>query len=538
VAFAWITNCIVNHSGCRKQLLSSQNRPRRLIAVGDEDDTVRLVKSSKLYPDALYVTLSHCWGPKGIPFKLQKSNESILFEQIPMNELSQTFKDAIAFTRRLQLLGVGYIWIDALCILQDCEEDWYDQALIMGEIYGGAFCNLAACTGSDGNSGLCPKPDGDSRRICTVKGGDSSFLSGSFTIRNKDIMGNGIRKNTILSRGWCVQELALAPRVLYFGRNHTAWDCSTLLAEETLPTHQMIREDGYGFTGRKFRYWNPDRGDWSGAIRTDTDGKTRTLDYYHAWMNIVSVYSECVLTYHTDRLIAISGVARLIRAGIGQGEEYVAGLWKNYLPFHLVWDVTGQREDYQLRPYRAPSWSWASVEGRVYNHLTNAEAIANCSSFVEASAEVDLKTADAFGSVRGAVLHVQGPVFKAFLGPRGNRTGQHLCQLFVNVDGDVNQALTAECITPNHVHLDFNYPGPEPVTVYCLLVMTTSIPGHLGGLLLVPQDEFSRPGYYIRVGVSHSLPNRLLTLARDLWRLGEQEYEELIEGGNYRISIV
>jgi hypothetical protein len=178
--------------------------------------------------------------------------------------------------------------------------------------------------------------------MCTVKGGDSSCLSGTFTVRNKDIMGNRLRNNTTLSRGWCVQELSLAPLVLYFSRNYTALDCFTLLAEDTLPTRQMINEDGYGFDGRKFRYWNRDRGDWSGAIRTDIDAKTRTLNYYHAWMNILLVYSECALTYHTDRLIAISGVARLIRAGIGQDEEYIAGLLTNYLPFHLVWDVTGQ----------------------------------------------------------------------------------------------------------------------------------------------------------------------------------------------------
>jgi hypothetical protein len=113
------------------------------------------------------------------------------------------------------------------------------------------------------------------------------------------------------------------------------------------------------------------------------------------------------------------------------------------------------------------------------------------------SAEVDLKTADAFGPVRGAVLYVQGPVFKAFLGPRGFTTARHLCKLFVNVDGDVasnnNQAGKAECITPHSVHLDFNYPGPDPVTVYSLLVMTT-IPDHLQGLLLVPQGGFSTPG--------------------------------------------
>ena len=254
IAFAWITNCVVNHLDCRRQLLESHSRPRRLIAVGDLDDDVRLCNSSALDPDALYVTLSHCWGPQGIPFKLQKGNESILSERIPMAQLSLTFTDAIKLTRRLQVLGVKYLWIDALCILQDSEEDWRDQALIMGEIYGNAFCNIAACTGSDGTSGLYPDNDGVSRRVCTLDTGTSSCLSGYFAVRDKNIMRSDAKNATILSRAWCVQELMLAPRVLYFSRSHTVWECATLLAEDSAPTRQMVLQDGYDFNGRKFKY--------------------------------------------------------------------------------------------------------------------------------------------------------------------------------------------------------------------------------------------------------------------------------------------
>ena len=258
VAYAWITDCVANHLACHKRLLKSQNRPRRLIAVGEHDEDVRLCESSKLHSDALYVTLSHCWGKRGIPVKLQQENESILSEQIPVGEISKTFRDAIHFTRRLRLLGVKYIWIDALCILQDSKEDWRQQAAIMGEIYLNAFCNLAASTGPDGTSGLYPDDDRIrmSRRVCTIQAGVGSCLTGAFNIQNRDILGSEARNNTILSRGWCVQELALAPRVLYFGRGHMAWDCSTLVAVDTMPTRPIGLRDGYGFTGRKFQYWD------------------------------------------------------------------------------------------------------------------------------------------------------------------------------------------------------------------------------------------------------------------------------------------
>jgi hypothetical protein len=80
-----------------------------LIAVGEHDEDVRLCESSKLDSDALYVTLSHCWGKKGVLVKLQQDNESILSKRIPIREISKTFKDAIHFTKRLRLLSVEYI---------------------------------------------------------------------------------------------------------------------------------------------------------------------------------------------------------------------------------------------------------------------------------------------------------------------------------------------------------------------------------------------------------------------------------------------
>lgn len=505
---------------------------------GDYSD-LHLCDSKDFDSKALYVTLSHCWGPKGVLFKLERTNHSALSERIPISALSQTFKDAIDFTRRLQVFGVKYIWIDALCIVQDSEgdEDWRDQARIMGEIYGSSFCNLAATVGPDGSSGFGLNLDRISRHVCTIKAGINSCLSGCFGIQNRDIFRSWARVDTILSRGWCVQELALAPRVLYFGRGCTAWDCSTLTAEEGAPTRQMTLKDGYAFTGRKHRGVSPQ------SITLRLYGKITDktpFEYYLVWMNIVRVYSLCALTRHTDRLIAISGIARLIHKGLGPEEEYIAGLWKQYLPFHLIWKVSvGPRENFQLWPYRAPSWSWASVDGvGVYNHLTNVEAISGCVPFIKAHAVVEFENTDQFGAIKSAVLHVQGPVFKAFLGPRGQNQAKHLCKLFVNqtLDSRNNEP---ELVTNGPAMLDINYPGPEPVTVYCLVVMTTAIEGGLAGLILVRQDDSSICGRYIRIGVFYNLRVDILPRVRGSWRLDDrEEYEREEVGGDYRISII
>ncbi|KAF4635923.1 hypothetical protein G7Y89_g2174 [Cudoniella acicularis] len=243
------------------------------------------------------------------------------------------------------------------CIIQDSTEDWQDHTRIMGEMYGNAFCNIAVCTGSDGTSGLFPDNDAVSRRVCTLNTGASTCLSGSFAVRDKNLMRANAKNATILSRGWCVQELMLAPRILHFSRGHTVWECSTLLAEDSAPTHQMVLADGYNFPSRKFKYMD-------------------------------------VVTDHLSVETSAGSVARLIYIGLGQDEEYIAGLWKTYLAFHLVWDTKEPRKNYQLWPYRAPSWSWASVECPVYNFLTNAEATSNYTTFIQVSTEVNLATED------------------------------------------------------------------------------------------------------------------------------------------------
>lgn len=453
-----------------------------------------------------------------------------MFEGIPESSISQTFKDAFDFTRKLRVLGVKYIWIDALCILQDCQEDWDDQALIMGEIYGGAFCNLAASTGRDGTSGLYPKLDGISRRTCTIKEILSRPLKGPLALQNRDIMGNGVRDSTILSRGWCVQELVLAPRVLYFGRDYAAWDCSTLTAEDSAPTQKIASELGYLFHGRKFQFWGRvDQPDGNTPIDEDTD--THRLKFYHLWLSVLRVYTYGNLTRHTDRLIAIGGIARWIHTGLGDGEEYIAGLWKSYLHVHLCWQVQTGHQGYRLYPYRAPSWSWGSVEGSVYNHLIRGPEIRDCVSLILASAKVDLKTTNVYGAVTGGVLHIEGPIFKAVLGPRGNNVAAHLGKLLFPHDGDGE-----EIIAPHLINIDVMFPGPEHLTIYCLLLLERD--DYLGGMILVPQDADLNPGRYIRIGASSNLPKELLGLARNSWRLTQGEYEGVGEAGDYRISIV
>ena len=157
LASRWLHNCLHNHE-CGKNTPSEfvqTWRPSRLIDVGDfvSGRLLRLRESADMPPACLYVALSHCWGKLEI-FTLTLGNLENLKDRVPPEKLTQTFLDAIDVTRRL---GIRYLWIDSLCIIQDSREDWNREAALMGKVYKYSYCNIAATGVWDGRMGFFSK---------------------------------------------------------------------------------------------------------------------------------------------------------------------------------------------------------------------------------------------------------------------------------------------------------------------------------------------------------------------------------------------
>ncbi|TAQ83957.1 hypothetical protein B7494_g7719 [Chlorociboria aeruginascens] len=151
----WIEKCHKNHPLCRRDRAPLLNRRfARILDVGDVPDApdVRLCLADQLPPDVKYMTLSHCWGgaTSKIPSLTTKTYEEYLQRIIVVN-LPRTFRDAINLTRHL---GIQYLWIDSLCIIQDSRSDWLSQADLMGEVYQGSYLNVAATKASNPTEGL------------------------------------------------------------------------------------------------------------------------------------------------------------------------------------------------------------------------------------------------------------------------------------------------------------------------------------------------------------------------------------------------
>ena len=132
--------------------------PKRLIDIGsaDQSNRPRLVELQHEQGNLEYITLSHRW-PSPLEeeqrpiLKLSTASKTNMCRQIPVSELSPVFRDSIALTRRLK---VRYLWIDALCIIQDDPDDQKSEIERMADIYKGSVCNIAAAEDYQSNAGL------------------------------------------------------------------------------------------------------------------------------------------------------------------------------------------------------------------------------------------------------------------------------------------------------------------------------------------------------------------------------------------------
>ena len=149
----WLTTCISSHAGCTKPNMQPNALPLRMLDIDLDgcEPIERICLRCDVWPSR-YATLSHCWGPdlQTIPRLLQK-NLADCVQEIMLDTLPRTFTDAVVCASSL---GIRYLWIDCLCIIQDSKEDWLQQSAMMAEIYSNALVNFAATASSSCDGGL------------------------------------------------------------------------------------------------------------------------------------------------------------------------------------------------------------------------------------------------------------------------------------------------------------------------------------------------------------------------------------------------
>lgn len=118
-ARAWLNECLSTHDTfCGATILPLHQLPTRVIAVGDSDHNPFLQETKE--ENGQWICLSYVWGHTQ-NCVTNTSNYASRRTRIPLEDLSTTIRDAILLTRSI---GIAYLWVDAICIIQDSKSDW------------------------------------------------------------------------------------------------------------------------------------------------------------------------------------------------------------------------------------------------------------------------------------------------------------------------------------------------------------------------------------------------------------------------------
>ena len=394
--------CRSGHQKCSRVHNDPQWRPSRLIDVGwnGPGDKVFLRLRAEVDQKMPYITLSHCWGSKKF---LQLTTESLSnFEHgISTKTLPKTFKDAIVVTRQL---GYRYIWIDSLCIMQDPVDsaDWLREAGMMDLVYTGSDLNLAATAAEDSTKGLFY----DRGDVKTLNPPTEILPIGGHPPQAYRIVDNGMWSSDIdqaplIRRAWVLQERLLASRVLHFGKRQLFWECCETDAAEVLAQGPLPGRNSMVTNFKNLD--DPER-----FVQENSDGRAfmgleRRFWPIILWTYIVEIYSAARLTKSEDKLIALSGIAKRMQSKINS--HYFAGLWRTFFELQLLWHVESDGSS-RLPEYRAPSWSWAKVDGKICQpRVWNDKYVI---AHLTKEPQVDNTFGDEYGMVSSGLLVLNG----------------------------------------------------------------------------------------------------------------------------------
>jgi hypothetical protein len=134
----------MEHAEC--SLAKPAQLPTRILDITNERPRLFLSNGQV----GTYAALSYCWGTKG-NLTTTKDTLDPFTTEIPAVKIPATLKDAIQIAKSL---GYQYLWIDALCIIQDDELDWQRESGRMAQVYGNADLVIAASSAKDSPEGF------------------------------------------------------------------------------------------------------------------------------------------------------------------------------------------------------------------------------------------------------------------------------------------------------------------------------------------------------------------------------------------------
>lgn len=339
---SWMTGCIRYHEECRWSEASPQ-LPTRVLDLSLHDGTADIRLMNGHGKHGTYVALTYRWGPspeaifQTTSTNLQQNQSRIDISSPSFNHI---FRDAISIVRSL---GFRYLWIDALCIIQDDRSDWLAEASKMATVYSNAFVTISAAVSTSPDDRLVSHAD---------------FI---YPSRGPQDMFDEVNSGTLAARGWCLQERCLSRRIIHFGKDQIYWECRRATHSEHLLRPEL--EEGHVL--------EPSARILLGPLAFRSLRWTEGGPYHH-WYRVMNDYTRRHLTQESDSLPALLGLINAFMAATGDRMQLSSGSWRGDMAFGLLWSrqpagrVRGnKREIGNEKDPTTPSWSWLSVPGEV-----------------------------------------------------------------------------------------------------------------------------------------------------------------------------
>lgn len=454
--------------------------PSRLLSLGSPGPEGQCLRLVPILPGdkTPYAALSYCWGGDQA-YKTTRANHR-RYEEVGISAKAlapfRTIVDAIHVAH---ILGISFLWIDSLCIIQDDPDDQGREIGKMQHIYAGAYLTIsAACatTSRDGFLDVLRDDDGHSPDFA-LRYPCMNGTTGT-VILTHDNMHYYTGREPIDTRAWTLQEHCLSSRVLAFERHKVRWLCQSGTLQDggrrddfgdpLLPLHKLVSLD--------------------------------PSELCQEWETCVKRYTHRMLTLQADKLPAMAGIAARFAQASLQGGSYLAGIWEVHIAEQLCWATSqwfgaSSRSVRRIEAGGTPSWSWASISGPI-EFPYYPDSATTISKLELTNFEHELVSEDApFGAVRWARLAVLACAREATWTQEG---GLMAAEGSVRVQSGIN----FHCDTAE----DADFIKSQGGRVSCLEAHTYSVVPSSGWLdvisvgIVVIRIEDEGKTYYRRVG--------------------------------------
>ncbi|KAI1454819.1 HET-domain-containing protein [Annulohypoxylon moriforme] len=333
-----------------------------------------------------YATVSYVWGEKKT--RHHSTRMATIQSRLKSGGLADVIKNLPkALQQSIDLvhsLGIRYIWIDCLCIVQDSSHSFELNSQAMHLIYGNSTLTICAAEGGDAREGLLALDEAPQQMTATIAQGTNLILH-----RPSEA---SIETTNWNKRAWTFQERLLSKRCLIFTEKKIYFQCrSTSMSEDI-------------FADKKGKGWSLDL--VRAPLQTLSQLKSQALWFY---INCVSLYTKRSLWEPFDILAAFSGMCKLMEETLEA--PFTFGLPISHFDFAILWEPTGKStrlteprssDDPKYKDMRFPSWSWCGwkSEGAAYKRDMVEGCLADIRRWLLGRTWIDWHIRDGYGTLR------------------------------------------------------------------------------------------------------------------------------------------